>query len=212
MKDENLMSIWKKTDFDVQLQIDKGGLIEELKAKVSSVDRRIVYRNFLEITVAILFIPVFAYLFYETPYYLFKTGCLVMILWLGYLIYNIISTRRNKPKNTHLLSLKENLKSQKKYLLKERDLINNVFYWYLLPPFIGQLLMLIGLNVHRDVLWKNRFLQDFLSTNISSHVIYIVFLILIYSWIYRLNKKAIRKDIQPVITDIEKIEDHINNP
>jgi hypothetical protein len=211
MKDENLINIWKRSDFDVRFEFDKDSLVKELKTKVSTIDRNIKIRNFIEILVAVLFMPVFAYLLYEVPYYLFKLGCFTMLLWLFYLIYKLVSIRKYKPKNQDQLSLKLNLNNQKIYLYKEIDLLNSVLYWYLLPPFIGQILMLLGLNFHRQVEWNNQFLLDFLPTHIISQIAYMIFLTLLYYWIYKKNKAAIEKDIRPIIKEIDQLEYKFSN-
>ena len=83
-----------------------------------------------------------------------------MVFWCVLLIYRILKTRATKTKSEYQASLVSKLDAQKKYLLNEVKLINTVLYWYLLPPFIGQILMIIGINYHRDVEWENDIVRE----------------------------------------------------
>ena len=212
MKDDRLIDIWKRSDFDVRFELNREGLINELKSKVDKLDRIIFYRNIMEIAVAILFLPVFCYFLYEVPYYVFKLGALVMVFWCVLLIYRILKTRAAKTKSVHQGTLVSKLDAQKEYLLNEVKLINTVLYWYLLPPFIGQLLMLIGINYHRNVEWQNDIINGIANASVYIDIVFILFIIIVYYFIYLQNKRAIKKEINPIIEDINELKENLSKP
>jgi tellurite resistance protein TehA-like permease len=202
--------MWKGSDFDVRFDIDREGLVNELKTKVDKLDRSIVYRNIIEITLAIIFLPVFCYLLYVVPYYIFKLGALVMVLWCIILIYKILQTRANKIKTEYHENLISKLSAQKGYLLQEIKLINSVLYWYLLPPFIGQILMIIGINYHRNVDWESDIIRGIASANLYVDMVFILFIVLMYYYIYLINKRSIKKDIKPIIENIDEFKANLS--
>ena len=210
MKDNRLSEIWKRSDFDVRFEINRDGLVDELKSKVVKLDRNIFFRNIIEISLAIIFLPVFSYLLYEVPYYIFKLGALVMFSWCVLLIFKILKTRITKTKSEYQASLISKLDAQKKYLLNEIKLINTVLYWYLLPPFIGQILMIIGINYHRDVEWQNDIINGIANASVYVDIVFILFLIIMYYYIYLQNKRAIKKDIKPIIENIDELKENLS--
>jgi hypothetical protein len=206
MNDQNLINIWKGSSRNIQLNLNYDDLANELKRKANQLDKSIKKRNQLEIGLAILLLPIALYLFFEVPYYLFKSGVLLMAVWFLYVIYKLKKTRGLKTDFGTSATLKHQLNKQKRYVEEEVKLLKSVFYWYLLPPYTGLLLMISSAYFHRDVQWENSFLQGLLSENIYGHLVYIIFLTALYFYIYKLNMKAIAKDLMPVIVDIEKIE------
>ncbi|SMG35512.1 hypothetical protein SAMN05661096_02351 [Marivirga sericea] len=206
MNDQNLINIWKGSSRNIQLNLNYDDLANELKRKANQLDKSIRKRNQLEIGLAILLLPIALYLFFEVPYYLFKSGVLLMAVWFLYVIYKLKKTRGLKTDFGTNATLKHQLNKQKRYVEEEVKLLKSVLYWYLLPPYTGLLLMISSAYFHRDVQWENSFLRGLLSENIYGHLVYIIFLTALYFYIYKLNMKAIAKDLMPVVHDIEKIE------
>lgn len=212
MNDQNLIDIWKESSQNIQLNLNYKDLANEMKRKAVQLDKDIKKRNQLEIGLALLLLPVALYLFFEVPYYLFKSGVLLMAVWFLYVIYKLKKTRGLKTDYEANTTLKGQLKKQKKYVKEEVKLLRNVFYWYLLPPYTCLLLMISSAYFHRDIQWENSFLQGLLSENIYGHLVYIIFLTALYFYIYKLNMKAIAKDLMPVVYDIERIEKELETP
>jgi hypothetical protein len=206
MNDQNLINIWKESSRNTQLNLNYNELATELKRKAVQLDKDIKKRNQLEIGLTLLLLPVALYLFFEVPYYLFKAGVLLITIWFLYVIYKLKKTRGLKTDFDANITLKHQLNKQKKYVEEEVKLLRNVIYWYLLPPYTSLLLMISSAYFHHDVQWQNAFLKGLLSENIYGHLVYIIFLTALYFYIYKLNMKAIAKDLMPVVHDIERIE------
>jgi len=73
------------------------------------------------------------------------------------------------------------------YVKVERQLLKNVFYWYLLPLLPGMVLLMLGTEVE----WSG-LLFDF-------SILFVIFLA-----IYLLNQEAADKEFSPLLADIEK--------
>lgn len=209
MNEKNIINIWKQSVDGMKLNINHTALIEELKRNMGRLDRNLRNRNIMEIAVAIAMIPAFIYLSIEVPFYGFKADCLLMLLWFIYIIYKFISTRNSKAEGLDNLPLKTQLAEQRKYLMKEVKLLKEVLYWYLLPPYIAQIIMVAGLAFRPESNWQNTFLEHILPMGTFSQIFYILAVSVFYCFILQLNKKAIKNELMPAIFEIEKIEEQL---
>lgn len=219
MDDKNIIDIWKHSVDNMVLNIDHTTLITELKAKVNKLDRSIRNRNILEIAAALIVIPIFSYWAFQQPSIISKVGCVITALWGLYVIYRLISTRNNKPAQIEHLPLKNQLVKQKEYLLKEAKLLNQVLSWYIVPFYIGQILLIGGLFFENDFSIPDSFPRDGMVDQIIYFVIkflpyyfftmFIAFVTAFSYFVVKLNKEAVKNDLLPAIYEIEKIEEQL---
>ncbi len=219
MDDKNIIDIWKHSVDNLILNIDHATLISELKAKVNKLDRSIRIRNILEIAAALVLIPIFSYWAFQEPSLVFKAGCAITVLWGLYVIYRLISTRNNKPANLEDLPLKMQLVKQKEYLLKEVKLLDQVLYWYIIPFYIGQILLIGGLFFENDFSIPDSFPREGMVDQIIYFVLrflpyyfftmFIAFVTAFSYFVVKLNKDAAKNDLLPAIYEIEKIEEQL---
>jgi hypothetical protein len=104
-------------------------------------------------------------------------------------IFVLNNVKKYKPDN-YTLPVKEYLIKHRDYLVRERGLLRNVVYWYLLPIFISEVLFFIG---------QYRSLVVLISS--------ILFVFIVNAAIYFINKVAVKKVFDPLIHQIDKAID-----
>ena len=186
MIDEELKKIWQGASEEALIQFNKSNLLKEMEQKLQRFDDKIKHRNSGEIALALALIPIFTLIGYYTPYLLSRLGVGIIILGCLIVILKLLHTRKQKPKNDNTTNLKQQLITSKIYVEQEKKLLNTVLYWYILPLFVGGILFTAGKP-------KSLWLLGF----------FILIQILVSGYIWRLNKRAVKNEFNPLIEQIE---------
>ena len=101
------------------------------------------------------------------------------------------------------LSFKEQLQNRKTYLKKQKKLLDTVLYWYVLPPFIFNIVMIFGVG---DVSGYDHWAVELLPDLLREKIMTTVFLLAFFGYVVWLNKQAAKKEYQPVIDEIERMQ------
>jgi hypothetical protein len=186
MIDKELKKIWQSASEEAQIQFNKSKLLIEMEQKLKRFDDALKHRNNTEILVAILMIPIFTVFAYFIPYPISRLGAGLIILYCFFVIFKLLHTRRQKRKIDYTTTLKEQLITSKTYIEQEKRLLNTVLYWYILPPFVGCILFWAGMPMSPWMLG-----------------LLILFAILVNGYIWRLNQRAVKIAMNPLIEEIE---------
>ncbi|MEQ8472061.1 MAG: hypothetical protein RIC35_12795 [Marinoscillum sp.] len=204
MNEQDIRTIWKGASHEDLVKLDLSLLMMEMKSKIKSIEKRIKNRDTVEITASVLGMGLFGYLGFEIPFPMTKIACGIAIIWFGYVIYRLKSAQKNMEPD-HTLPYVDKLKAQKEFMQVQAKMLNNVLYWYVLPPFIMNILFLYGLVNPADYNWDPGFLSG-LPYDTSGKLICIVGIALFNIYVVWLNRRAVKKDINPVIVQIESLE------
>jgi hypothetical protein len=211
MLEQELKNIWRNSSKTERIKFETSRLMIDLKNKINRMEKSIRNRDRVEITTAILMIPVFGYFAYEIPFVITKVGCILTMIWFGYLIYKLKDVKKHKLPINLALSFCEQLANQKAYLIQEARLIDNVFYWYLLPPFVAHVIVILGLGYPVEYGWSNIIANEILPIPLMNKIVYLIFVAVLYAGILWLNKRAVKKDIKPVIKEIERVQQQLES-
>lgn len=183
MKDEDSIKIWKTAN--MQNKIDVETLIYKIENKKNSFENKIKSRNYLEIIAAVFVNLIFGYKLTVVDSIVSKIGCIVILLSSYLIVYKLLNTRTAAKKiNTSIL---ESLENHLVYVKNEAKLLKTVLWWYILPINIGVLLLIIG---------------D--SDNLFIIALVTVILLIGGIIVKKVNKKALKTEVQPKIKEIEK--------
>lgn len=186
MLEDELKKFWKNiSEADVQ-KLDKSMLIVRLDEKLKNMESAIKRRDFLEIAVAVVLIPVFMLFIFFIPSIVSKIGAGFAILYFLLVIYKLRSVKKWKKPVDVTLPLREQLIQSKSYYEAEMNLLDTVLYWYLIPPFIA-----LGL------FWAG------MVTSWLKFGILMLFAALLFGVIYKLNKDAVNKEFKPLLKRID---------
>lgn len=181
MSDKELIKIWKKVnDFEL-VTIHQDNLLHDLGNELSLFEKTIRKRDKTEIGIALGLIPLFAVIAYFVPSLISKIGALLVIPSALLVVFMLKKVKKHKKEDLSA-PLKNHLIQYKIYVEKEIQLLKNVVYWYLLPLFLCLTLFYFGFE----------------------YPLFFIFLnMIIYVYIYYLNKKAIRNYFLPLIEKID---------
>ena len=117
---------------------------EQLRGRISKFERTIGRRNLVEYIAAALVIVLFAYYCWIFPTLLLRLGCVLLILGTAFVVYQLHrrASARHAPAD---MGLRNCIDFQRSELARQRDALNAVWSWYLLPFVPGMAVFLLGL-------------------------------------------------------------------
>lgn len=207
--EQEIKNIWNQVTTP-KITIDTSLLIKQLNKKVNKLHSKIILRDAMEIIAAIFVIYMFGQAFFRIPVLLMKISCLIIVVWALYVIFKFLSTKNRLTKKDYNLPLMSLLKKQRDMLLEQKKMLETVLYWYLAPFFIGTTLFVLGLEIPEGQGWDG--LEVFWRINLL-HLIkafMVLILIAISYFIYWLNKRAVKKQLQPLLENLETIENELH--
>jgi hypothetical protein len=181
-----------RRDWQAQTVLDEAKMSEDemlelVKSSSSAFDRTIARRDRREtiaaVVVMILFLPLLA-----TGPWLTRVGVLVVLAAFALIFTKLGTARRLEASEPVDLSLAELLESERTKVNRQIRLLESVVPWYIIPPTVGAMLIVIGL--------------DGLSWFTFG---YAVFALATAVWIYRLNQHAVTRELRPKRSEIERL-------
>jgi Flp pilus assembly protein TadB len=198
MELDELKSIWwKKQKVEEQEYLSKEQLVMMLNNKMISFDEEIKKRDWREIGTAIVMSVICGVLLFILDSIWFKLSCVTIILASGLISYKLWAARRTEEGEelNPNVSFKKHLCIEMQKVKAQKKLLKSVLWWYLLPLFIGYLFFMIGFNFY----W-------FITAG------FVIFGLVLYAYIWKLNQDAVSKYIDPMITDIKNAIQFIEHP
>ena len=132
------------------------------------------------------------------------------ILIFLFIIYKLKEARKYLPTINIASSFREQLTQRKLLMQHQKDLLNSVPYWYVLPPFIMNVIFIFGLGDPEAYKWST-WLAEALPNSLKEKIFTITFLGVFYSFVIWLNKRAVKRELQPVIDHIEEVQKQLEN-
>lgn len=206
MLEHELKDIWNNSSQTAQISIETNQLVEELNTKVSRIQKKIRIRDIREISASAIGILLFGYLLYEIPFPITKVACGLAIAWFVFVILKFRKSKTQNTKTDFSLPLTELLGNQKTMMMQQANLLDTALYWYAIPPFIMNFIFILGLENPSDYNWHNSIAESLLPITSNFKIITILGLALFYAFTFWINKRALKKDVKPVIESIEEMQ------
>jgi len=211
MLEQEIKDIWSNSSRTAKISIDTNQLVEELNTKVDTIQKKIRIRDNTEIYASVIGILIFGYLSYEIPFPITKAACALSIIWFVFVIFKFRKSKIQNTKSNLHLSLTEQLEQQKVTMKLQLDLLDSATYWYTIPPFIINLIFIFGLENPSDYNWTNSIAENILPLSMNLKIGTIIGLAMFYALTFWLNKRAIIREIKPLLNNIETVEQQIKN-
>ena len=192
MKLDDLKVGWKAEVEQTHESRDLSGVIHSLEKETSKMDKAVKRRDFLEIGIAICLIPVWAWKLFCSASVIQSVGLLGAIVACIYIPYKLLKAKQvdaaiEDSVLAHLVVEKSKLENQKK-------LLESIAVWYISPFLMAIILITAGANI-----------DEMGIPQISEQlVIYYGFCALLVVGIYLLNKRAVKKQITPLIDKVNQ--------
>ena len=89
------------------------------------------------------------------------------------------------------------------------DLLDSALYWYAIPPFIMNFIFIFGLENPSDYNWANSLAENILPLTINLKILTLIGLALFYTFTFWANKRALTKDVKPLLESIKTMQQQI---
>jgi len=192
MKLDDLKQDWQETINTPSTENNLTEVIAMLEEETTKIDKEIKRRDILEISIAILLIPVWIYGLFSSAGTLQTIGFIVAIVSCFYIPYRLVNAKKvSAPKDT---SINAFLESEKQKVMQQKQLLESIVSWYIAPLATAIVLITLGSTVDASGLPH---LSDFL-------ILYYGLLALLIVGVYFLNKRAAKKKFGPLLENIEQ--------
>ena len=209
MREEELKNIWNNSSRIPEISFDKKRLIEELSIKINSIQKQIRIRDIREISASVIGILIYSYFLWEIPFPITKVASTLSIIWFITVIVAFTKSRKDNAVSNLTFSIHEQLAHQNKLMRKQVRLLNLAAYWYSLPSFAINLLFIAGLENPADYSWTNKIASSVLPLSMNMKAITLIGLAFFYAFIIWINKRAITRDLKPMLAKIALIQTNI---
>jgi len=199
MKLDDLKQDWQKNIEQVSTPENLNEVINMLEKETTKIDKEIKRRDFLEISIAVLLIPVWIFGLFISKGSLQTLGYIIGIVSCFYIPYKLISAKKiTAPK---LSNIKTFLESEKQKIAQQKQLLESIVWWYIAPITTSIVLITLGGTVNEAGI-----------PSMNDHLyMYYGCLVLLIVGIYFLNKRAAKKKFGPLLTNIEQRLSEINH-
>ena len=192
MKFDDLKTGWKTEVEKTGKQQDLTHLVESLEKETKKLDKSIKRRDIMEISIALLLIPVWAWKLFSSASLLQTIGLWIAIVACIYIPYKLLKARQvESAKDDSLLAF---LSVEKSKIEKQKELLETIAIWYLSPLMVAIVLITAGSKV-----------DDAGVPQISEQLmVYYLFCGVLYVGIYFLNKRAAKKKFAPLLDKVNQ--------
>jgi hypothetical protein len=189
MIEDELVKIWQSSPNQERIKFERSRLMLDVQSSLDRLHWKIKYRDLMEQIAVIATIPVFAYYAYNIPFTLTKIASVLIILFGVYVIIRLRNAKKHKPgalTETYL----EYLYKTREYLKVQKNLVDSVLYWYLLPGGVLIFLFILGPGIAGRL--PQIIKMGVITTAIGAAG-------------YLLNKRAVKKQFIPRLEKIEEL-------
>ncbi|MCA9015200.1 MAG: hypothetical protein KDA77_07690 [Planctomycetaceae bacterium] len=188
MAPDDFQQAWQSQSSQTRVTIDVDLLHEEVQREQLNFRAMIFFRDFFEVGVALTLIPIWFILgaLTSSPWTWYLT--VPVLIWMAgfMLVYRVRHRQKpSEPDEPLLLCVQRSLTEVEDQIW----LLRNIFWWYLLPPSISILVFFAHVSwLSRSGGWLFALLF-FMGLAL--------FLLALYSFIYYLNQRAVRVQLEP---------------
>jgi len=176
---------------------------DELQNRMSRYERSIRRRNLREYLAAGFVAGIFAYYCWIFPTLLLRIGCGLIIIGTAYVVYQLHRRASARPMPADM-GLRNCVDFQRAELVRQRDALNAVWTWYLLPFLPGMAVFLIGLFYFTMQLTEAAGRHFHMGAAVAGFGLVAGCIALVFLAIWRLNR-SVAKKLQKEIDDLEQL-------
>jgi hypothetical protein len=177
-------SVWKNQPVQ-RVEIS----LEQLRRRARRFDRRVLWRNLREYAASVAVIGIFGYYLWRFPAPLVRLGCALVIAGVLFVVHALHArgAARTGPVE---MAFSTCLAFHRDQLERQRDLLSNVWTWYLLPFVPGMAIFLFGL-----LLWtlEQPHAQAHIRSIVITYCLTAAGCSLVFFGVWKLNQCAARK-------------------
>lgn len=211
MLEQELKGIWNNSSQTVKISIETSHLVEELNAKVNSIQKKIRNRDVSEISASIIGIFIFSYFLYEIPFPITKLACSFSITWFAFVIVKFRKSKKQNAITNMSLPMTEQLAHQEIMMQQQAKLLGTAAYWYSIPSFVINFIFILGLGNPANYEWTNSIAVSVLPLSTYMKIIILTGLAFFYGFTIWIHKRAVTRVIKPLLENIKAVQQQLKN-
>lgn len=192
MKLDDLKQDWQQAITTKSTPDDLTEVIDMIEQQTSKIDKEIKRRDFLEIGIALLLIPVWVLGLINSASTMQSIGCIIAIVACVYIPYRLTSAKKVDVKKSD--SVKDFLIQEKQKIQQQKQMLESIVWWYIGPLTVAIVLITLGANVNESGVPQ-------ISGNMHWYYICVGLLMV---GVYFLNKLAAKEKFGPLLKNIEQ--------
>ncbi len=210
MEDNELKQLWSQSTSNVEIKVDVTTLVVEFETKITKMGQVIKTRDTREYAASLFGMVVFAYFLIEIPFPLTKIASGLAIIWFGYVVFKINKTKKLSSRVGAELPVLAQLQLEKSALLEQKNLLKTAAFWYVIPPFLMNLLWITGLGSPVDYQWET-WASAYLPISTNTKLFCVLGLAVFYGFTIWINLYAAKHKFEPLIKKTEILEAHLGS-
>lgn len=192
MNDDELKKLWQQQPLR-KPEMSPEQLVSAMQKQTSQLRRTVVARDLRELMACAVVAVVFGIFYFTLSRTLLsRLGDLIVIGSSIFTAGKLVQARRKNPPAPAGATVLEALRAELKAVRAQSQLLGSIFWWYLLPPMIGIFACTWG------SLGGGWF-------SLVGELFYMIVVIALYTWIYRLNQSARASQLLPVEAQLESL-------
>jgi hypothetical protein len=194
--EEELIKIWQSSPNQERIKFEKSRLMIDMQSSMDRLHRGIKYRDLREYIAIVIVIPMFTYAAIAMPFILTKVASVLTVGWCVYIAIKLRNAKKKQPSpmiGTYL----DYLRKTREYLLLQKQMLDTVLYWYILPGMTLTMLFVMGFGI---------------ADRIKIIVKFAIGNVLLAVFTYYLNKRGVKTEIIPRLKKIDELISVLENP
>src|SRR5579862_4781148 len=147
MSDDDLKHLWQRQSLRVP-NLSAEQLISVMQDKMSGFRRTLLWRDVRELAACVILIAIFGYYYFHHGGPVSRFGDLIVIGSSIFIAWKLVHARRSTPPAPPGATMIESLKAELNSMRTQSGLLGSVFWWYLLPLTIGEMVCVWGDSIH----------------------------------------------------------------
>jgi len=192
MIEDELVKIWQSSPNQERVKFERSRLIIEVQSNLDRLDKEIRNRDRMDAMSLLIAIPAFAFGTYFVPFTLSKIACALTAIWSVYLILRLRKAKKSRPGSRFTGSYLEYLRKSKELILNQKQLMDTVLYWAIIPFVVLTSMFFIGL-MERPGVTLTRTIVQCGGAFVLSLIVYV------------LNKWAVKQQIMPRLEKVNEL-------
>lgn len=189
MMEEELIKIWQSSPNQERVKFEKSRLMIDVQSSMDHFHRSIKNRDLREYIAVAIIIPAFAFSAYFIPFTVSKIASVLIIGYAIYVAIRLRNAKKHKPSaftETYL----DYLYKTREYILIQKQLLDTVIYWYILPGVTLTMLFVMGFGITGRL--KPILKMGAINVGLAVAT-------------YYLNKRAVQKELVPRLTKVNEL-------
>lgn len=189
MELNEIKKIWRRQQKSEEVACSKKELKAIVNNKMRSLEEEIKRRDRIEIVACGIIIAIFGVILFTTTSIWTQMGCVTVVSSACYICYKLKAAQfvEIKEEQSPDRPVRLHLKQELEQVEKQKKLLKNIAWWYIIPLTVGLLLITIGGQ-----------------STLFYKVTYMAAVILFGIFVWYLNQKTVRKKFDTLEKEIKK--------